>query len=134
MNAAMHSPVTILLNWLISEYRCANSDMFDGLSVIKPAAYNIPILLTNQEKKVYAAHITAKSVIRLRTLCEAAISRNVLSNAAFLCFSALISLWAGWAGSREARRCLTGVLTCSVPPTRLEPGSGSFNELMRQAS
>lgn len=134
MNAAMHSPVTILLNWLISEYRCANCDMFNGLVVIKAAAYNKSKLLTNMAGWDYSAHITAKSVIRMAVLGRAAIGRKVLCNAAFLLSQYAHDLWAGWTGAARPPVRSSGTATCSVPPTRWQSGSGSFNELKESVS
>ena len=93
------------------------------------AAHSKHNSLTKMSEKDYSEHITAKSVIRMAVLDGAAIGRKVFSNAAFLLSQCAHSLWAGWAGSRKARRSFTGTATCSVPPTRWQSGSGSFNEL-----
>jgi phage anti-repressor protein len=86
------------------------------------------------DKKVLQAFsflATEKNVVRIGLMDKAAIiSRNVLSNAAFLLSQCAHSLWAGWAGSRKACRRLTGRPTCSVPPAPIGLRTGgSFDEL-----
>lgn len=62
----------------------------------------------NQGIGFSSPRIAAKS---RKAICRAAFSRLVLP-----------SLWAGWMGSRKARRCYPGLLTRPVPPTRLAAG------------
>ena len=88
------------------------------------------MMLTTALDQAYPFTATAKSVVGFDSLNEAAIGRKVSSNAAFLLSQCARSLWAVWAGSREARRCASPVCQpVQFRPPRLASGGGSLNEL-----
>lgn len=84
--------------------------------------------LTTASIQDYSSHATDTSVAGFDILGEAATSRKRYAVRLFYCLSVLIVY--GWTRQGpQGRRCLTGMSTCLVPPTRLTSGGGSLNEL-----
>ncbi|SFK64188.1 BRO family, N-terminal domain [Nitrosomonas aestuarii] len=84
--------------------------------------------LTSAHNQDYSVHAPAKSGAGFDILSEAAMSRQHYAERLFYCLSVLVAYGRAEQGP-QGRRCLTGMSTCSVPPTRLTSGSGSLNEL-----
>lgn len=77
------------------------------------------MMLTTALDQAYPFTATAKSVVGIGVLSWSGDKPQAFCSAAFLLSQCAQSLWADWAGSRKARRCSTGMPTCSVPPTQI---------------